>query len=125
VSGPPVIWTVGLQCRREDEDAFNKWYDEVHIPMLLSSGNVAKVTRYQLASETYDVAEETMKCPTYQTIYQFNDQDQFESWMFGEDRALAGEDKSATWGARAYDVIWAARYDLMNSWETQTNHSKG
>jgi hypothetical protein len=125
MSGQPVIWTVGLQCRNEDDGAFNRWYDEVHVPMLLNGGHVAKVTRYKLASQTYDVAEGAMKCPPYQTIYEFVDQDKFESWMYGEERAVAGVDKSATWGARGYSVIWAARYDLMNTWETQINHSKG
>jgi antibiotic biosynthesis monooxygenase (ABM) superfamily enzyme len=93
--------------------------------MLLSGGHVSKVTRYKLASETYDVADGAMDCPTYQTIYEFEDQDRFESWMFGEDRAVAGEDKSKTWDAREYEVRWAARYDVMNTWQAQTNQSKG
>ncbi len=124
MSGQPVIWMVGLQCRREDEDMFNEWYDEVHVPMLLNGGHVAKVSRYKLSSESYEVAENTMQCPTYQTIYEFEDQDRFESWMFGEDRALAGADKSKKWGAR-YEVIWAARYDLMYTNKTQAHYSKG
>lgn len=114
MSGTPVIWTVGLECRTEDDDKFNRWYDEVHVPMLLEGGHVARVTRYRLSSETHDVAPGAMQCPTYQTIYEFEDEDAFSSWM-REDRAAAARDKAATWGDRGYDVIWAARYDLMKS----------
>ena len=110
----PVIWTVGLQCRPEDEDAFNEWYDTVHVPTLLRGGTVANVTRYRLSSGTYDVAPGAMTCPRYQTIYEFDSEDSFESWMRGEDRAAAGEDKAKSWGA-CYDVVWAARYDVMAS----------
>lgn len=121
----PVIWTVGLQCLPEDDAAFNAWYDDAHVPMLLKGGLVAKVTRYQLASQTYDVAPSAMTCPTYQTIYEFDDEASFESWMRGDDRAAAGEDKAKTWSGRPYDVIWAARYDRMNSPTTSTNETEG
>jgi len=114
MSGAPVIWTVGLECRPEDDDKFNRWYDEVHVPMLLEGGHVVRVTRYRLSGETHDVAPGAMQCPTYQTIYEFEDEDAFSSWM-REDRAAAASDKAATWGDRGYDVIWAARYDLMKS----------
>lgn len=120
----PVIWTVGLQCRPEDEATFNAWYDDIHVPMLLRSGHVAKVTRYKLASQTYDVAPGAITCPTYQTVYEFEDQDRFEAWMRGEDRAAAGADKSATWAGRPYDVIWAARYDLIRPEKTQATEAE-
>ena len=121
----PVIWTVGLQCLPEDDAAFNAWYDDVHVPMLLKGGHVAKVTRYRLANQTYDVAPGAMTCPTYQTVYEFVDEASFESWMRGDDRAAAGEDKAKTWAGRPYDVISAARYDLMNTPTTSTNQPEG
>lgn len=116
MSSKPVIWTVGLQCRPEDDEKFNQWYDDVHLPMLLKGGHVAKVTRYKLASKSYDVAHGAMSCPKYQTIYEFEDSDKFESWMSGEARAEAGKDKANTWGDGGYEVIWAARYDVTTTW---------
>lgn len=113
----PVIWTVGLQCRPEDDQKFRKWYDEVHVPMLLEGGHVAKVTRYELARDRYDVAPGAIHCPKYHTIYEFEDQQKFEAWMCGEARVAAGKDKSAIWGDRGYEVIWAARYDATITWE--------
>lgn len=116
MSRKPVIWTVGLQCRAEDEEKFNRWYDDVHVPMLLKGGHVTKVTRYEVATAGHDVVPGTIKCPKYQTIYEFEDSDKFESWMKGEARAEAGRDKAETWGDRVYEVIWAARYDVTTTW---------
>ena len=115
MSSTKVIWTVGITCRPEDEDAFNAWYDDVHVPMLLDGGHVTKVTRYALATETYDVAPGAMTCPRYQTVYEFESPGHFESWMRGEERAAAGRDKAEDWEGRGYDVIWAARYDILHS----------
>ena len=86
---------------------------------------VGFVTRYKLASQTYDAAPGAMTCPTYQTIYPFDDEASFDAWMHGDDRAAAGEDKAKTWGGRPYDVIWAARYDLMNTRNAPTNQPEG
>lgn len=113
MTAPAVIWTVGLQCRPEDEDVFNAWYDEVHVPMLLAGGHVAGVTRYKLASGTHDVAPGSIECPTYQTVYEFADREDFESWMNGKARSAAGEDKTTTWAEHPYDVVWAGSYERM------------
>jgi antibiotic biosynthesis monooxygenase (ABM) superfamily enzyme len=113
----PVIWLVGTQCRPEDEEKFNKWYDDVHVHMLLKGNWVKKVTRYKLANESYHVANTTLECPNYLTIYEFENLNKFESWMNGPERVAAGEDKSATWGEKGYEVIWATRYDVLNIWK--------
>ena len=116
-NGAAVIWMVGIQCRPEDEARFNTWYDEVHVPMLVKGGQVARVTRYRLASHVYDVAHAAREYPRYQTVYEFEDQDRFEAWMNGKERAEAGKEKSETWGDRGYEVLWATRYDVLNTWK--------
>jgi antibiotic biosynthesis monooxygenase (ABM) superfamily enzyme len=113
----PVIWMVGIQCRPEDEEKFNQWYDDVHVPMLLKGNWATRVTRYRLASKNYHAANTTVDCPKYQTIYEFENQEKFESWMNGQERAAAGVDKSETWGKNMYEVVWATRYDVMNTWK--------
>ena len=114
-----VIWVVGTQCRPGvDEDKFNKWYDEIHVPMLLKGNWVKKVTRNKIADKTYHVANTTQECPKYLAIYEFENQEAFESWMTAPERAAAGEDKMATWGeGGGYEVFWATRYDNMQTWE--------
>ena len=119
MSDQAVIWTVGIQCKAEDEAKFNTWYDDVHVPMLLKGDFVKKVSRYKLAAETYHVGVTTQVCPNYLTIYEFENQQKFESWMNSEARAEAGDDKVQTWGDNCYEVKWATRYNLTNSWNGQ------
>jgi len=111
-----LIWIVGIQCKAEVEAKFNAWYDEIHVPMLLKGHHVKKVTRFKLANETYQVGTTTQACPNYLTIYEFENRDQFDSWMKSPVRAEAGDDKTKTWSENPYEVRWATRYDLINSW---------
>ncbi|WP_177330906.1 DUF4286 family protein [Pseudomonas sp. AAC] len=116
MSNQTVIWMVGINCKAEDEEKFNAWYDDVHVPMLLKGDFVKKVTRFKLAGETYHVGAATQPCPTYLTIYEFDNQAKFEAWMNSEARTEAGVDKEKTWSESAYDVQWATRYNLTNAW---------
>lgn len=111
-----VIWTVGIQCKAEDESKFNTWYDEVHVPMLLKSNFAKKVTRFKLADDTYHVGTTTEVCPRYLTIYEFQNLEKFDSWMNSPARTEAGDNKAKTWGGNCYEVKWASRYDLINAW---------
>jgi Domain of unknown function (DUF4286) len=111
-----VIWTVGIECKAEDEPRFNTWYDEIHVPMLLQGKCVKKVTRFKLADETYDVGTTTQPCPKYLTIYEFENREKFDSWMNSPARVEAGDDKKKMWGDNPYDVKWATRYDLTKAW---------
>lgn len=114
-----VIWTVGIQCPAEDEDKFNTWYDDIHVPMLLKGDLVKKVTRFKLADETYHVGTTTQVCPNYLTIYEFESPALFDAWMNSPARAEAGEDKTNTWGDKVYEVKWASRYNLITAWSEQ------
>lgn len=113
-----VIWIVGTECKPGvDEEKFNKWYDEVHVPMLLEGDFVKRVSRSRLADKAYHVANATHECPKYLTIYEFETLQKFEAWMTSPDRKIAGEDKLATWGeGGGYEVFWASRYDTMQAW---------
>jgi hypothetical protein len=111
-----VIWTVGIQCKAEDEAKFNSWYDDIHVPMLLKGNCVKKVTRFKLADEAHHVGVTTQTSPNYLTIYEFESQEKFNSWMNGQARAEAGEDKNKTWGDNVYELKWASQYNLINAW---------
>ena len=101
---------------REDESKFNAWYDDIHVPMLLKGDFVKNVARFKLADKTYHVGTTTQVCPKYLTMYEFDSQEKFESWMNSPARSEAGDDKAKTWGERGYEVKWASRYDFINAW---------
>ena len=114
-----VIWMVGTQIKPGvDEEKFNKWYDEVHIPMLLKGDYCKRVSRSIMAPKTHVVANETHECPKYLTIYEFENEEKFEAWMNSPERGVAGQDKADVWGPDGgYEVFWATRYDAISVWE--------
>lgn len=116
MSDETVIWLVGINCPAEDEQKFDSWYADIHVPMLLKGDFVKKVTRFKLAEEAYHVGATTQPHATWLTIYEFDNKAKFDAWMNSPARIEAGDDKEKTWGANVYDVQWATRYALTNSW---------
>ena len=113
-----VLWVVGTQVKPGvDEEKFNQWYDEVHIPMLLKGDYCKRVSRSLLAPKAHRVASETHECPKCLTIYEFESEEKFEAWMTSPYREDAGRDKLETWGPEGgYEVFWATRYDSVSEW---------
>jgi antibiotic biosynthesis monooxygenase (ABM) superfamily enzyme len=119
-----VIWTVGIQCKADEEVKFNTWYDDIHVPMLLKGDFVKKVARFKLADATYHVGTTTQTCPNYLTIYEFESHEKFDAWMNSPARAEAGDDKAKTWGDTGYELKWAALYNLISAWNVQKIHKE-
>ena len=59
---------VGTECAPEYEDKFNKWYNEVHIPLVLKAKELKKVTRYRLMGDNKEHAK-------YLAVYEYESQD--------------------------------------------------
>jgi hypothetical protein len=116
MSNEAVIWLVGINCPVGEEEKFDSWYADIHVPMLLKGDFVKKVTRFKLAEEAYHVGATTQPCATWLTIYEFENKARFDAWMDSPARHEAGDDKEKTWGENVYDVQWATRYNLTNAW---------
>jgi hypothetical protein len=108
----PVIITRWFGCPPEVEDKYNKWYNEVHIPMLLKCGQIKRVTRYKMISD-----DESF--PKYMTIYEFEDLEAFERYDTSEARTAAHEEIKQSWpeGQPKYQSKGRARYEVMKTWE--------
>lgn len=119
-----VIWTVGIQCKADDEAKFNAWYDDIHVPMLLQGDHVKKVSRFRLADHAYSVGTFTQACPNYLTIYEFESQEKFDAWMNSPARTEAGDDKANTWGDNGYELKWASLYNLTNAWNMPSTNKE-
>jgi hypothetical protein len=50
--GKPVINIVATRCQPVDDEKFNRWYNEVHIPMLLKYKKLLGVARYKVITES-------------------------------------------------------------------------
>ena len=75
----------------QEEEKFNKWYNEVHIPLLLKYRKLKSVTRYKVMGESPQSAQ-------YVAIYRFKNKLDFEAFVNGPERAAALKELQETWG---------------------------
>lgn len=106
----PIINIIAIQCQPEVEEKFNKWYDEIHIPLLLKFKGIKEVTRYKIVKETEEY-------PTYLTIYQFESQKDYEVYETSPELADAREEMNETWKDGCYEVKWRVQYKLGKVWK--------
>lgn len=105
-----VINIVATECHSDDEAKFNKWYDEVHIPMLLKYEGMLGVTRYRLKSGTTGQAK-------YLAIYEFKNKVALDAFQKSKELAAAREEMGQTWKGRTFDIKWRAEYDPVKTWK--------
>ena len=101
---------VATQCAPEHEQEFNKWYDEVHIPMLFKFKGMTSVVRYKLSSGPADF-------PKYLAVYEFEDQKAFDDFSKGPEMAAARAEMNETWKGRAFEIKWRAQYEPLKTWK--------
>lgn len=106
----PVIHMVATRCQPEDEEKFNRWYDEIHIPLLLKFKGMKKVTRYKIIYETEEY-------PKYLAMYKFESQKAYEEYETSPELAAAREEQRETWKERGFEVKWRVQYELIKTLE--------
>ena len=106
----PIINIIGTRCRPEDEEKFNKWYDGVHIPLLLRFKGLKAVTRYKITDE----AEEY---PKYLAIYKFESQEAYEAYETSPEHAASREEIRQTWKEGGFEIKWRVQYEPIKTWE--------
>jgi hypothetical protein len=102
-----VINIVGTQCQPKDEEKFNKWYNEVHVPMLMKTKKIIGVARYKLIGAT--------GLPNYIALYKFANQKDLEAFMVSPEREAAGKEMRETWG-KEIEVTSRVQYELVKEW---------
>ena len=101
MSKPKFIYQLTIQCAPEMEEEFNKWYNDVHMPLVMRGGMLKAVTRYKVT----DAIETTAS--KYLTVCEFDDRETFERWLASEVLAVAKADREKVMGGK--DVVWTSR----------------
>jgi len=83
------------------EDEFNKWYDEVHIPLVMKGGMLKAISRYEVT----DAIETSVS--KYLTMCEFEDRAAFEKWLASDVLAVAKADRERAMDGK--DVVWTTR----------------
>lgn len=104
----PIINVITSQCQPQDEVRFNKWYNEVHIPMLMKYKGVKRVARYK-------VTREKSEKPRYVAIYQFDSQKDFENFGKSPELAAAIAEMKQSW-PQGLDIISRVQQELIKEW---------
>jgi len=106
----PIIYVVATQCQSEAEGKFNKWYNEVHIPLLLKFKGLKEVARYRIIKEI----EES---PRYLAIYEFENQKDYEAFESSPQLTAAREELKESWKDGGFEIEWRAQYEAIKTWQ--------
>lgn len=101
----------GIDCDPGVEDRFIAWYDAGHIPDLMATGEVKKITRYE---KTGDDKE----CPKHIIFIEFEDEEAFQRY---EDKlkpkAAAGlQELKKAFPEGGMDFRWRVQYKAVRTW---------
>ena len=105
-----VIQIVASHSTLEAEEEFNRWYTDVHVPMLFSYEGVKQASRYQLIGN-----EETSS--KFLAIYEFDTKEAMEAFLKSPEFAVAVEDFENNKEKIGFSLEWAASYELIKSWK--------
>ena len=105
-----IIQIVASVSTPEKEVAFNKWYTEVHVPMLFAYEGVKQASRYQRIGEDEQGAK-------FLAIYEFESKEAMEAFPKSDAFADAIEDFENNKEAVGFTAKWVASYELLKSYE--------
>ena len=105
-----IINLIATDCPAEIEAKFNKWYNEVHVPLLFKYQGMKKVTRYQLAGESEGQAK-------YLAVYEYETKEALDALSKSPEFATAMEEMQGTWQGGGFDIKWMATYEPIKTWE--------
>ncbi len=105
-----IINIIATGCPAEIEVKFNKWYNEVHIPLLFKYQGMKKVTRYQLAGEGEGQAK-------YLAVYEYDTKEALDVLSKSQEFAAAMEEMQGTWQGGGFEIKWMANYEPIKTWE--------
>jgi hypothetical protein len=107
MANKPFLNVITTSCQSKDVEEFNKWYNEVHVPMLLKSGKLKGVARYKSLDDSND--------PRFIAMYRFDSDKDFASFEKSPEAAAASEERKERWGNKI-ELISRVQYELIKEW---------
>ena len=109
-----IINVVATECWPGEDEKFNKYYSEVHTPMLLKYKGIKKATRYRKIGDKEEG-------PKYLGIYEFESKkalDIFNDFDKCPEHAAARDRMKETWKNGGFIIKWIVPYEEIETWET-------
>jgi uncharacterized protein (TIGR02118 family) len=101
-----MINVVTTKCNSKDDARFNKWYNEVHIPMLLKYKGLKRVARYKMVDA---------QNPQYMAVYHFESLQDFEDFGKSPEFKAAIEEMNQSWPT-GIEIISRQQSELIKEW---------
>ena len=109
---------VGLHCRPDQEEKFNKWYNKKHIPDLLKFKGVRKVTRFKrIPTDRARPGYPDIQYPNYLAIWEFENQQTLEAFEISPELEEAAGEAREAWAEDSFERMWWVKYKALKSWE--------
>jgi len=105
-----IVNIVGTECP-QDEAKLDKWYSEVHVPLLFKYKGIKKVTRYRL------LASSRGQGAKFLAIYEFDDKEAMDAMAGSPEFKAAIDEMNETWKGGMFEIKWAASYEPIKTWE--------
>ncbi len=107
MKGKRVIHIVGSDCRPEDEEKFERWLNEIHIPLLMKFKGLKKATLHKRMYENNEY-------PKYFATYEFENKKAFEDYEASPELKVALKERDeVTWKDGKFDITWRVQYELI------------
>lgn len=104
-----VINIVATECVPADEAKFNKWYNEVHIPMLMKFKGIKKVTRYKVLDDGKGKGQ-------YLAVYEYDSKEDMAALNASPEFKAAIEEMTETQKGCKFDLKWAMGAEPVQTW---------
>jgi len=101
---------ITTECSPEEETKVNKWYNEVHIPMLLKYKGLKKAARYKIIGENKDK-------PNYLAIYEYDSKEAMTAISGSPDFKAAIAEMDQTWKGKSFRIKGALNCEPIKAWE--------
>ena len=105
-----IIQIVASESTPEKEAEFNKWYTEIHVPMLFEYKGVKRASRYRRLDDNEKNAK-------FLAIYEFKSIKDMEAFPDSPEYADAIEDFENNKEVLGFKMKWASSYELIKSYE--------
>ena len=92
-----ILNMVYTECISGDEAKFNKWYNEVHVPMLFKNPGLKRVTRYQRMGDNKQQAK-------YLAVYEYDTREDLKAFPESEEFKAAMAEVQETWQGGGFEI---------------------
>jgi uncharacterized protein (TIGR02118 family) len=103
-----VINIVTTTCQPADEDRFNKWYNEVHIPLIRKYKGVKRVARYKVTGDKVQ----------YLAVYHYDSLKDLEAMSNSPEFKAAIAEMNQSWPT-GIEILNRQQCELIADWNPQ------